>query len=94
MMAVTRAQENNTEDGTQKDDLDHILHTVLELIDTDPLVKAIRLDGCEHMRNFIRMQAKDIARLQYNNDGGLKITILTWYQEYTNIFKIYCYNKH
>ena len=48
-MAVTRAQENNTEDGTQKDDLDHILHTILGLPDTDSLGKVIKLDGYEHM---------------------------------------------
>jgi hypothetical protein len=56
-MALTRTQENDTE----KIALDHVLHTVLGLSDTDPLVKAIKLDGCEHMRHFIRMIVDDIA---------------------------------
>ena len=94
MTVVTRAQENDTDDRTQKDALDHILITVLGLPDTDPLVKAIKLDGCEHIRNFIRMTVDDIAHLKFNNDDGLKITIPTWYQEYMKIFKEYCYHKH
>jgi hypothetical protein len=90
MTALTRTQENDTE----KIALDHIIHTVLGLPDTDPLVKAIKLDGCEHMRHFIRMTVDDIAHLKYNNDDGLKITIPTWYQAYMKVFKEYCYHKH
>jgi hypothetical protein len=94
MTALTRSQEKFTEDKEQKTALDHVLHIVLGLLDTDPLVKAIKLDGCEYMQHFIRMQVEDIACLQYINDDGLKMTIPTWYQEYMRIFKKYCYHKH
>ena len=94
MTALTRAQEKGTEDKEQKAALDHVLHIVLGLPDTDPLVKAIKLDGCEHIQHFIRIRVENIACLQYINDDGLKMTIPTWYQEYMKIFKEYCHYKH
>ena len=94
MMVLPRAQEKGAEDKEQKADPTHVLHTVLGLLDTDHLVNAIKLAGCEHMRHFIRMQVKDITHLQYNNDDGLQIIIPTWYQENIQVLKEYHYHKH
>ena len=49
MMVLTRAQETYAEDKEHKATLDHVLHEVLGLPYADPLVKVIKLDGCEHM---------------------------------------------
>ena len=49
MMVLTRAQETYAEDKEHKATLDHVLHEVLGLPYAYPLVKVIKLDGCEHM---------------------------------------------
>ena len=68
MKALTRAQEKVTEDMKQKAFLNHDLHIVIGLPDIDPLVKVIKLDGCEYIQHFIRIRVENIACLQYIND--------------------------
>ena len=49
MTALTSPQEKGTIDREQHATLYHVLHIVHGLLDTGPLVKAIKLNGCEHI---------------------------------------------
>ena len=82
------------ENKEKKAVLDHVFHKVLGLTDTDPLVQAIKLDGITDILDVVTFSDKDLEYLQYITDDGFKMTIPTWYQDYTNIFIEYVYYRH
>ena len=57
--------------------LHHVFHKVLGLIDTDPLVQGIKLDGIIDVLDVVKFSDKDLEYLQYITDNRFKMNIPT-----------------